>query len=171
MGPLGQFLPKREVIGQAECPLLYRWTLLKVGHMPHPNRGELVHSRAKVMLHHFLPESRDRDVHDHPWQFVTVVLKGYYDDVSRCPVCKDENRVVRCVECGGRGFKIERMKAGMVRYRPTTHAHQTYAGPNGCWTLVIAGPIERMWGFFIEGKWLPWHEYEDKYGSGMRCDD
>lgn len=64
----------------------------------------------------------------------------------------------------------ERMKFGMVRYRPTTHKHKTVTGPNGCWTLVLAGPIERAWGFFRDGKWLPWREYEDKYGHGMRCD-
>lgn len=166
-----RFIREPEVIGVPECPLLHRWTVLKIGHMPHPSHNETAHSRAKIMVHHFLPESRDRDVHDHPWQFVTIVLKGQYVDVSTCQVCKGKNLGVTCFECGGDGVKKELMVPGMMRYRSTAHAHQTFAGRKGCWTVVIVGPIERMWGFFKNGEWLPWREYEDRYGHGMRCDD
>jgi hypothetical protein len=57
----------REIIGDPECPLLHRWTLLDVG-------------SAKLLLHHFLPTKRDRDPHDHPRSFLTFVFLGRYDD-------------------------------------------------------------------------------------------
>lgn len=175
-----QFARNPEVIGQKDCPLLYRWTLIKFGSMVDPTDDRQRHSRGKLMLHHFLPESRDRDIHSHPWGFVTIVLRGWYDDISLCDLCEGTGRFknpnlngewIKCGKCGGSGNgRTERMKPGMVRYRPTSHKHKTISGPNGCWTIVITGPIRQMWGFFRNGEWLPWREYEDKYGHGFKCD-
>lgn len=104
-----------EVIGRPECPILLRRTLLS---------GRL----GKVMLHEFLPTSRDRDHHDHPAAFLTIVLRGGYDDVR----------------LDGR---VDRLRAGSIRYRSATHAHKTCAGPRGATTLVLMGPKVRAWGF------------------------
>jgi hypothetical protein len=60
---------KREVIGQAECPLMHRWTLASW-------------KSGKLLLHHFLPTQRDRDPHDHPRSFLTFVFWGHYDDLT-----------------------------------------------------------------------------------------
>lgn len=65
-----------EVIGKAECPILHRWTLLDLG-----PRG------VKLMVHRFMPFADDRDVHDHPRPFWTLVLAGGYDDLVPCPTC------------------------------------------------------------------------------------
>lgn len=132
-GPMTCYL-----IGDPACPILKRWTLK--------------FPWIKVRLHHFYPNTRDRDTHDHPWPFLTFVLWGSYLDVR----------------LDGRK---ERMRFGKVRYRSATHAHRTYAGPHGCLTLVI-GPYERrVWGFFTDGKWMPWRKYMEKYGHGMVCDE
>lgn len=131
-------LPAREVIGVPECPILHRWTLLKV-------------AGCKLLLHHFLPESRDRDPHDHPCSFVTLVLRGGYVDISSA----------------GR----DRLRAGSVRRRRAEHRHVTIAGPRGAWTLVVMGPKRRPWGFWREGRWWPWRRYEQWFGHGFRCED
>jgi hypothetical protein len=60
---------KWELIGPAECPILWRRTLL-------------VSRFGKLMLHRFVPGASDRDPHDHPSSFVTIVLRGGYDDVG-----------------------------------------------------------------------------------------
>lgn len=152
-----RWLREPEVIGQPECPLLHRWTLFDVGRRrPDPSKPErIVRSGLKGMVHHFLPESRDRDPHDHPRPFVTVVLRGWYDDVSRQD---DSTNITR------------RMRAGMVRYRSPMHTHTTYAGPCGAWTFVVMGPLRRPWGFWREGRWWPWRRYEELFGHGFRCD-
>jgi hypothetical protein len=174
MRSLRRFIREPEVIGVPECPLLYRWTLLKVGKMPYPNAKSrssdmgTAHSVCKVMVHHFLPESRDRHTHDHPWSFITVVLHGEYIDESLCGTCRGTDR--SCPNCEGSGHVVELMTAGRIRYRNAHHAHKTFTGEGGCWTLVIAGPITRAWGFFLDGKWLPWRTYEEKVGHGMRCE-
>lgn len=154
---LVRFIREPEVIGVPECPLLHRWTLLDVGRrVPDPSKPErMIRSGFKFMVHHFLPESRDRDPHDHPRPFLTVVLRGGYENHE-----KVADGIVR----------VEHMKPGTIRLRSATHAHTTYAGSNGCWTFVVMGPLERPWGFWKDGKWWPWRIYEEKFGHGMRCD-
>lgn len=136
---------RREVIGVPECPLIYRWTLLG-----EPTwRGKWP---FKVMLHYFLPTSRDRDPHDHPRPFLTIALRGYYDDISPTG-------------------RIDRVKAPTLRYRRAEHTHMTISGPKGCWTLVVMGPKQRAWGFLRDGRWWPFKAYEEKFGHGFRCED
>lgn len=142
---------ERETIGNPECPILFRWTLVRVG-------------TKKVMLHRFLPNSRDRDPHDHPWSFVTVVLAGSYLDVNYrdCP-----RGIGQCESCRNE----ERMTRGKVRFRPALHTHQTVAGPRGCWTLVLTfGGAGRPWGFWRDNSWWTWKEYDAKFGHGMKCE-
>ena len=172
-------LPFRpEVIGDPACPILHRWTL----------GGDRLMKRApvKVLLHHFLPNADDRDTHDHPRPFVTMVLRGGYDDLVPCPTCGGtgdalsdptstfEQRSIYgpCARCGGPGLVSgDRMRAGMVRYRRPEYAHRTRVGPRGCWTLVLMGPVRRRWGFWREGRWWSFRDYEARFGFGMRCDD
>lgn len=75
-----RFLPDTEVIGPPECPLMHRWTLAS-------------RFGRKVILHHFLPNATDAVPHDHPASFVTIVLRGGYDDYVPCPRCKGWERV------------------------------------------------------------------------------
>lgn len=158
-----RFLPDTEVIGPPECPILHRWTLVKL-------RGR------KLMLHHFLPNADDRAVHDHPASFVTVVLRGYYDDMRPCgyPGCDGDGIMLPddwpCPRCRGTGVELnERMRPGMVRFRPATHRHRTKVGPRGCWTVVFMGPKRRRWGFWKDGRWYFWRDHELLFGVGMRC--
>lgn len=184
-----RWLPSRELIGPPECPILNRWTLFPWGSHGHSDRN------LKLMLHHFLPSRDDRDVHDHPRSFLTIVLRGGYDDLIPCPTCSgslrtDDSELLRsgafaraeawmpCPICwdgkreGPQGFVVgDRMRPGMVRYRPAEHRHRTRVGPKGCWTLVVMGPLARAWGFWREGQFWKWAEYERRFGFGMRCED
>lgn len=166
-------LPPSERIGPPECPILNRWILIG-------GATGSAGSSLKLMLHHFLPNRDDRDMHDHPRPFWTFVLWGSYENLVPCTgrLCNEGivGFIMRppelCTICGGDGFIVgEHMKRGVLRYRPATHAHRTRVGPEGCWTLVLMGPLRRPWGFWREGKWWPWREYEQRFGFGMRCED
>lgn len=167
-------LPKRERIGPAECPLFDRWTLLA------PRwRGRPV---FKVLLHHFAPNRQDADVpHDHPRSFVTLCLRGGYDDLVRCPSCDGAvwkftgtggfgNGYQPCSACGRLGLVVgDRLRAGSIRYRPADHAHMTRTDDRGAWTLVVMGPEVRPWGFWREGRWWAFREFERTFGFAWRC--
>jgi hypothetical protein len=61
------------------------------------------------------------------------------------------------------------MKAGKLRYRRAEHTHITQSGPKGAWTVVLMTPIERKWGFWRDGGFWPWKDYEAKFGFAHRC--
>jgi len=182
MNPL-TYARNPEVIGAPDCPLIHRWTLKPWADRKRPGDSE----RWKLMLHHFLSNADDRDVHDHPRGFVTLVLWGRYDDWVPCATCQgsgvfratlgwsdgkpSEWALEPCAFCDGHGLRIgDRMRPGMLRHRPASHAHRTKVGPKGCWTLVVMGPASRKWGFWREGRWWFWKDYEAEFGFAMRCD-
>src|ERR1700756_4366564 len=81
---VGRF--SRETIGPPDCPILYRWTLF--GNDERDEEGNVVRRYpVKFMVHHFLLNADDRDVHDHPRPFWTFVLWGGYDDMEPCRAC------------------------------------------------------------------------------------
>lgn len=160
VGPLGA-----EVIGPPACPIMHRWTLLKL-------------CGRKLLLHHFLPNADDRAEHDHPAPFWTFVLWGGYDDRVPCSMCNglrsadSEWSAPSCGRCGGQGdVPGDRMRAGMLRRRVATYRHRTRVLPSGAWTIVWMGRKERLWGFWKDGRWWPWRDHEKAFGFGMRCPD
>lgn len=94
---------------------------------------------CSVRIHHWYSSDDHRAFHDHPWSFVTIVLRGSYVDVS----------------ANGR----ESMRPGAIRYRHATHSHTTEVAPDGCWTLILAGPTVRKWGFWKGSKWVKANKY------------
>jgi hypothetical protein len=149
-------LAKREVIGQEECPMMVRWQFFNVGWL-------------KAMIHYFPPEVSDRDPHDHPRSFVTLVLRGAYRDESwdwndskAAPLSPPMK------EC---------VSAGAIRYRPAQHLHVVETDRQGCWTLVVMGPVRREWGFvkltgpdYLLGRWFDFQEYIRLFGGVTRCE-
>jgi hypothetical protein len=115
-----------EVIGPPDCPLLLRRTLLS---------GRF----GKLLWHRFMPGASDKAHHDHPRPFVTLVLRGGYDDLQ-----PDGTR--------------ERLRAPAIRYRPAEHAHITRVHDDGATTVVVMGPLARAWGFWHDGSWWPWRD-------------
>lgn len=180
------------IVGPDECPIMYRWAVIGGAS---PTSKPLLFpgfKRWTLKVHHFMPNRDDRDVHDHPWPFLTVVLWGSYDDLVPCPgsTCERASGVpglprtrvpfvmrhpggywTACTTCGGTGLVIgDRMRAGVARWRGPDHAHRTRTGPSGAWTLVITGNrLDRPWGFFPAGTKVRWDEYIELHGSG-RCD-
>lgn len=134
-----------EIIGQAECPLILRWTILG-------DRQQGVYRwPIKLVVHYFVPGTEDPDAHDHPRSFVTFVVRGHYVDRAH-------------------DGAVEVMRRGMLRYRRADHAHTTTSGPSGCWTVCLMGRQTREWGFWRDGAWLPFRVYAARYGRGsLRC--
>lgn len=158
---------KFEFIGAADCPLMERWTLWESKRLD-----------CKLLVHHFLPNAADPDCHDHPRPFITLVLRGRYDDVVPCDLCNgtgddwtSPGEMLPCGRCGGWGKVIgETMHAGSLRRRAAGHAHLTRTGDEGAWTVVLMGPKRRKWGFLRAGRWWPFRRYEERFGFHMRCD-
>lgn len=93
-----------------------------------------------VFIHKFLKSDPD-DVHDHPWPYATLILKGgYYEWIPNF----DSN-----------GSKISETRhwrgPGHVRFCRATSYHRIELDPNvTCWTMFMPGPQRREWGFLVK---------------------
>lgn len=119
-----------EKLGKPECPYLRRWVL---------NLGLF-----SIRLHHWLASDDGRNFHDHPWWFITLILKGSYTDVSP--------------------QGSEKLTCGNIRWRSSLHRHTVVVPSTGVWTLVLTGPELRKWGFWVNGKFFKRSKYFYEYG-------
>jgi len=102
-----------------------------------------------VFLHKFLKSDPD-DVHDHPWPYATLILKGgywewipHFDTVGRKI---GEYQVWR----GPGHFRISKANS----------FHRIELDPDiTAWTLFMPGPKQREWGFMVRNQWIQWEEY------------
>lgn len=126
------------IVGSAENPYLLRWYLI-------PRNRWL-----NIYLHKFLRDDDDRALHDHPWWFLSLMLRGRYREwVDRQP---------------GEWRYFDR-SAPSIAFRRASHRHRVEldrigdGGPVPCWTLVITGPKTREWGFWCPQGFVPWHKF------------
>ena len=102
-----------------------------------------------VFLHKFLKGDPD-DVHDHPWPYATLILKGgYYEWLPQFD-SKGNKIAEMCVWRGPGSFRICRANS----------YHRIELDPNvTAWTLFMPGPKKRDWGFLVNNKWIQHEQY------------
>lgn len=93
-----------------------------------------------IFLHNFLSSDPD-DLHDHPWDFRTLILCGGYWEHT------EEGKFWR----GPLSF----------RYMPCSIFHRIELDKNKpfCWTLFIPGKIRKDWGFKTKNGWINNRDY------------
>lgn len=124
-----------EPLGDPACPYCYRWVL---------NLGLIA-----FRLHKWVASDDLRYHHDHPYWFITFVLRGSYINITD----------------GGE----EVLKPGCVRFRRAEHRHAVKLVSKSCCTFLISGPPLRKWGFWVKGKFMRREVYFQKFGS-HQCD-
>ena len=107
-----------------------------------------------IFLHKFLKGDPD-DVHDHPWSYTTLILKGgYYEWV---PIFDGNNKKISEVASW--------RKPGHFRTCSANSYHRIELDPAiECWTLFMPGKQTREWGFLVDNKWVENEKYlQGKY--------
>jgi hypothetical protein len=125
---------------------VWRWTEVEKGGEMYLTRLHLIATPwFAVMLHWIHRPDPDAHLHDHPVDFVTVVLRGGYVEERPSPY-------PLTLHLTARRF--------VPRFVPARTAHRVvYVEPNTT-TLVFAGPVVRPWGYHTEKGWIPWREYQ-----------
>ncbi len=100
-----------------------------------------------LYLHHIHRPDRDRDPHDHPWFFASLVLAGGYEE----DVWPDKRDSSRRVTRKRPRWSLRAMGLG------SAHLITRIDGP--LWTLVVTGPKRAEWGFWPGGAFVPWRKY------------
>ena len=97
-----------------------------------------------AFIHKFLKSDPD-DVHDHPWPYATLILKGgYYEWIP---------------EFNSKGEKIGETRfwrgPGHFRICSATSYHRIELDPGiTAWTCFMPGPQKREWGFLVNNRWI-----------------
>lgn len=102
-----------------------------------------------VFLHKFLKSDPD-DVHDHPWPYFTLILRGgYWEWIP---------------QFNSKGEKVGELSVwrspGHFRFCKASSYHRIELDPTvTCWTLFCPGPQQKDWGFLSKGRWVQWEQY------------
>jgi len=123
-----------------------------------------VHRFGKIYLHHILRSDDDRDPHQHPWPFITIILKGGYNDEQWNPGYEIQREEARqwAPKWVPRKIKAwEPMFPGNIARRQASHLHrvQLFDESQSAWTLVICGKHCQEWGFDTVSGWVHWKKY------------
>lgn len=114
-----------------------------------------------VRLHIGHTPDLDRAMHDHPWGFVSVVLRGWYHEQR--PLVADP-----CFD-GDSPQEIATVtvrEAGSIAKRRATDRHRiSVVAPDGYVSLFIAGPKRHWWGFFTPKGKVHWQDYESAHNN------
>lgn len=97
-----------------------------------------------VFLHKFIKGDPD-DVHDHPWPYATLILKGGYYEWT--------------AEFNSQGEKVREVRhwrgPGHFRICSANTFHRIELKESvAAWTLFMPGPQQREWGFLVDNKWI-----------------
>jgi hypothetical protein len=112
-----------------------------------------------VTLHKIL-KSDDPIYHDHPWPYMTIILKGGYWEHT--PIFNSKGQVFADIQ-KWRG-------PGSIIIRKANEYHWLEMDENvgPATTLFFMGPQQRDWGFLInktkiKQQWIQWKNYLDNY--------
>lgn len=118
-------------------------------------RWRLIHNRFfGIRVHNIVRSDADRELHDHPFTFVSVILRGGYWEHTvdgRRTWYGPGSIVVRSADVLHR-LELERRPAKTLdEFGPGFTLPEV-----GAWTLVIRGPMRREWGFLTDRGWRDW---------------
>jgi hypothetical protein len=98
-----------------------------------------------VYLHNIGTEDPSRYLHDHPWWFRSLVIRGEYVELI-APSSDPDARVMR----HRRIFSF----AGV----DLNQCHTIIGTTRSTWTIVFRGRRYRSWGFYTPDGWVYWED-------------
>jgi len=122
-----------------------------------PREGDPRRGLLSIRLHHTLRSDRDDAFHDHPWDNVSIVLRGGYTEVT--PRFNRSNVF--------QGHDERWCPPGRVIFRRASTWHCLRLEPGAdAWSLFFIGPWKQGWGFLEHPQFkTPWRDYLNFHGE------
>ncbi len=117
---------RKNVIGPENNPYLTRYIVVRF-------------DSWGIYLHKLWRSDYERALHDHPWPFVSLLIRRGYSEVTE------------------QGTKFH--PVGSVLRRPAEWRHRVIIHGKPAWSLVFVGRRIRKWGFWLNGAWCWWRKY------------
>lgn len=111
-----------------------------------------------VYVHKLITEDPG-DPHDHPFNFISVILRGGYVEAR----FKDQYDWIQTRRAYGEGFP-------RINYMTTENLHRITSVAYGrpCWTLVFRGRRVKQWGFRVGNRMIAAPDYAPRKESLFR---
>lgn len=143
-------------------PYMDRYWLFRIGGGEYPWFG--------ARVHHILSSDNDLAMHDHPWPFVSIILRGGYREVRlACDFPRERNWYTNV---GDRATLVTShdYTAGAVLFRRASTWHLLHLAPGQeAVTLFITLPKLQSWGFLWRSRKVDWREFDRLTGrEGIR---
>jgi hypothetical protein len=116
-----------------------RWSFRRRDIGDYMHRWILTMPWGTLRLHKILRSDSDRHLHDHPWDFTSLILRGSY---------------VELTPTGTTTYS-----PGDINRKKAEDIHRLVLTNGSVWTFVVSGPKRRSWGFHTEAGWVHWREY------------
>lgn len=167
--PFSKFFQIRwaERLGDPKNPYLIRWTFILFGY--------------SIRIHHWLRSDDRRYFHDHSADLISIVLRGYYWNVTPIVETKPPtyrlsrktglliftsltNKIFRVIDtgCNKKFHFVEGMFnswqnfvccwSKSIWFSKATAKHYLNIPSEGAWTLLLEGRKYHKWGFYVPRK-------------------
>ena len=106
-----------------------------------------------IYIHNIMKSDEDRHKHDHPWNFVSIILEGAYEEeFTQPPYHFTETHKV--------------YMSGDFVHHPAEDAHKLTLISDNVITLVFAYGKRRVWGYQTEKGWIDFKTYRQAKNEG-----
>lgn len=114
-----------------------------------------------LKIHKIVRADDDRCQHDHPWNFIRIILWGGY---------VEERGSKRVTLKPWRPWAPWRIYPAVGVFK---HRIDRLLNGEFNWSLILCSPKVRSWGFFTREGWIPWKKFvEDVSGKRVLwCED
>lgn len=147
-----QLLDKRVIERKEGMPYLVRWNLFGLG---------IDSALFSIKLHKIIV-SDDECLHDHPWAYISVILKGGYTESSFADPGKAHKQHWIWSKKSDQFIARKFHRPGSILMRPASWAHRLEV-QKPCWTLVFTFKKIRTWGFFTARGWKKHSTYSTQH--------
>lgn len=138
-----QFMSKFVITDNNGDPYLIRWRIIQTPFFA-------------IYLHKILTGDSDLYVHDHPWTFVSIILRGGYIETRR------DNKTRRLYKRHIRHINVMR--------RDDAH-YIEWLDRKPTWSFLFIGRRRRTWGFYVPGvddeTWIEFENWEEWKSSHL----
>lgn len=99
----------------------------------------------RLCLHHFLRSDHDRHFHDHPWNFISLILtEGYFENQPDGKFWRHPFSLLFRSKFHKHWVELDTLEG---KYLPV-------------WSLILFWGKRRDWGFWTDKGWVKWDSYD-----------
>lgn len=139
-----RMLPDQTLMTSPDDVYLQRWKLL---------RNKFL---GNIYLHEFHRSDNETELHDHPFDGISIVLDGQLREITPSVESNQHCRIKHI--------------PGTVIYRSAAFPHRLELLTETCTTMFITGPKIQEWGFYADGGWTYWKDFLRAKGIEISTD-